>query len=44
MELSEILLSTPRESVQIGVEGKQVVFGGRGLGAKNTINDVKAML
>ena len=36
-------LSTSHKFVQIGIKGKQVVFRGRGLGAKNTINDVKAM-
>lgn len=37
------VLSASQEFVQIGIEGKYVVFGGRGLGAEDAINDVKAV-
>ncbi len=36
-------LCMSRQLIQIAIEGKQAITVGHGLGAENTINDIKAM-
>lgn len=37
-------LRPSREFLQVRIEGEQVVFGGRGLGAENAVNNIKTSL